>query len=45
MLIQVTKNNQAVLIKADKRVSLERIVEVWGMCRDNGIETVHIVTN
>lgn len=36
--------NSTVLIKADKRVSLGRVVEVWDSCRDSGIEQLNIAT-
>lgn len=36
--------NSTVLIKADKRVSLGRVVEVWDICRDSGIEQLNIAT-
>jgi biopolymer transport protein ExbD len=33
------------LIKADKRASLGRVVEVWDMARDLGITQINIATN
>lgn len=41
----MAKRNQAILIKADKRASLGRIVEIWDMCRDLGITQINIATN
>jgi biopolymer transport protein ExbD len=33
-----------VLIKADRRSSMGRIVDVWDVCRDVGIERINIAT-
>lgn len=41
---QIAKRNEAVLIKADKRASLGRIVEIWDMARDTGITGINIAT-
>ena len=40
-----TRANQAVLIKADKRASLGRAVEIWDLCRYSGITQVTIATD
>jgi len=45
LIKQAAKRNQAVLIKADKRASLGRVVEIWDMCRDLGIAQINIATN
>lgn len=45
LLTQAAGRNQPVLIKADKRASLGRVVEVWDMCRDSGIAQINIATN
>ena len=42
---QVAKENQPILIKADKRASLGRVVEIWDLCRDLGIAQINIATN
>ena len=34
-----------ILIKADRRSSLGRIVDVWDLCREIGIEQINIATN
>ena len=34
-----------ILIKADRRASLGRVVEVWDLCRAAGISQVNIATN
>jgi biopolymer transport protein ExbD len=45
MLKQLAKRSQGILIKADKRSSLGRVVEVWDLCRDLGIAQINIATN
>jgi biopolymer transport protein ExbD len=45
LLKQVAKKKQPLLIKADKRASLGRVVEVWDMCRDLGITQINIATS
>jgi biopolymer transport protein ExbD len=45
LLNQVAKNKQPILIKADRRASLGRVVEIWDMCRDMGISQINIATN
>jgi biopolymer transport protein ExbD len=42
---QIAKRNQTILIKADKRASLGRVVEIWDMARDIGITQINIATN
>jgi biopolymer transport protein ExbD len=41
---RLTKKD-TVLIKADRRASMGRIVDVWNLCRALGIERVNIATN
>ena len=38
-------SSRPILIKADKRASLGRVVEVWDLCRDSGISQVSIATD
>lgn len=38
-------SSKPILIKADKRASLGKVVEVWDLCRDLGISQVNIATN
>ncbi len=45
LFVQAVKRNQSILIKADKRASLGRVVEIWDMARDLGISQVNIATN
>ena len=33
------------LIKADRRASVGRVVDVWDLCRNAGIEKINIATN
>lgn len=33
------------LIKADRRASVGRVVDVWDLCRNSGIERINIATN
>ena len=45
MLTQAAKRSQTILIKADKRASLGRVVEIWDLARDIGVSQVNIATN
>lgn len=45
LLKQVAKRDQTILIKADRRASLGRVVEIWDMARDLGVSQVNIATN
>ena len=45
LITQVAKRKQTILIKADRRASLGRVVEVWDLCRDLGVSQVNIATN
>lgn len=42
---QVSKRKPSILIKSDKRTSLGRVVEVWDMCRELGVNQINIATN
>ena len=42
---QAVKKSQTILIKADKRASLGKVVEIWDMARDSGITQINIATN
>ncbi|MEK6727653.1 MAG: biopolymer transporter ExbD [Candidatus Omnitrophota bacterium] len=39
------KKAQTILIKADKRASLGRVVEIWDLARDMGVTQINIATN
>ena len=41
----LAKKNPALLIKADRRASLGRVVEIWDLCRDLGVSQINIATN
>lgn len=45
LLERAAKSKQAVLIKADKRAALGRVVEIWDLCRDLGVNQISIATN
>jgi biopolymer transport protein ExbD len=44
-LKQAAKKQQTILIKADKRASLGRVVEIWDTARELGITQINIATN
>ena len=44
-LRQAAKENRPILINADRKASLGRVVEVWDLCRSLGISSVNIATN
>ena len=41
----MAKENRPLLIKADSRASLGRVVEIWDMCRREGVSQANIATN
>lgn len=43
-LMIAAKESKPILIKADRKASLGRIVEVWDMCRVQGIRKINIAT-
>jgi biopolymer transport protein ExbD len=44
-LIKFRGKERPILIKADRRASVGRIVDVWDLCRHLGIERINIATN
>jgi len=40
----IAKEKASLLIKADRNASLGRIVEIWDMCRNEGVSQVNIAT-
>ncbi|MFH0762396.1 MAG: biopolymer transporter ExbD [Candidatus Omnitrophota bacterium] len=44
-LKQAARAEQTILIKADKRASLGRVVEIWDTARELGITQINIATN
>lgn len=45
LLKQAGQRNQSILIKADKRASLGKIVEIWDLARSSAITQINIATN
>lgn len=43
-LKMMAKDKMSLLIKADSNASLGRVVEVWDMCRNEGISQINIAT-
>lgn len=41
----MAKNNVPVLIKADSNVPLGKVVEIWDICRKEGVSQANIATN
>ncbi|MFA5142699.1 MAG: biopolymer transporter ExbD [Candidatus Omnitrophota bacterium] len=41
----MAKNNMPLLIKADNHASLGKVVEIWDMCRAEGVSQASIATN
>ena len=41
----MAKDNVPLLIKADSHASLGRVVEIWDMCRKEGVSQANIATN
>jgi biopolymer transport protein ExbD len=44
-LDMIAKQKTGLLVKADSRASHGRIVEVWDMCRNQGVSQVNIATS
>jgi len=44
-LIQASKDKRPVLIKADTRARLGKVVEIWDLCRQLGISQVNLATS
>jgi len=42
---QPNVKDHPLLIKADRRASVGRIVDIWDLCRNLGIERINIATN
>lgn len=42
---KISKLKKPLLIRADRKASVGRIVEVWDMCRELGITHINIATN
>lgn len=44
-LAKKSAKERSILIKADRRASLARVVDIWNLCRNIGIEKISITTN
>ena len=44
-LRMLAKENMGLLIRADSRAPLGRIVEIWDTCRKEGVSQINIATN
>lgn len=44
-LRSASRQNKAILIKADRTVSLGQVVNIWDLCRDCGVSQINIATN
>jgi biopolymer transport protein ExbD len=42
---QIPAKNTSILIKADKKTPLERIAQIWDLCRTQGISQINIATS
>jgi biopolymer transport protein ExbD len=45
LLTRAAQQNSAVLIKADQRASLGKVVEIWDMARETGVAVINIATD
>ncbi len=45
LLEKPAQNDIPIMIKADRRASMGRIVDVWDLCRELGIQKINIATN
>jgi len=45
MFKEIALSKKPVLIKADRRASLGKVVEVWDICRASGVSQVNVATN
>ena len=41
-LKSLSKDNKSVIIYADRQTALERVIEVWDICRESGIKEIGI---
>jgi biopolymer transport protein ExbD len=38
------RQSQPILIKADRKASLGKVVEIWDLCRNEGVQKINIAT-
>jgi len=43
-LLKRTGGNKPVLIRADRHAYVEKLIDLWDLCRDTGYQEVHIAT-
>jgi len=43
--LEKASNTEPILIKADRDVTLSKVVNIWDFCRDLGMKQVNIATN
>lgn len=44
-LSRPSNRQRAILIKADRRASLGRVIDIWDLCRELGIKKINIATD
>ena len=44
-LAKGASKNRPILIKSDRRASLGRMIDVWNLCRELGVEKINIATD
>ena len=44
-LEKAAKDDRPLLIKADRKASLGKVVQIWDMCRETGLIQINIATN
>jgi biopolymer transport protein ExbD len=44
-LKEAARRDKSVLLRADTKTSLGRVVEIWDLCREYGIPQINIATN
>lgn len=42
--LDTLSKKRSVLLKSDKKASLGRVVEIWDLCREKGVEKINIAT-
>ncbi len=44
-LEKAAKDDRPLLIRADRKASLGKVVQIWDMCRETGLTQINIATN
>ena len=42
---EAARDNKTLLLNADTKASLGRVVEIWDLCRQMGVSQINIATN